>query len=234
MAMWAAQLIVEASNADEIWWESQLVNIPPWTYEDYLTVHNAAVGYAGGHGPNIIRLGQGQDPDPDYGNYFLVGRAGLVFDISDPALIGATITSATLSLYGLTDESVIDFDMTLVSGADLSDVFVDANYGDLLNAITSYGSLNTSGFLVEGWNVITLNAAGIAVLQVALASGVIRFGIRSSRDIASTEPPPYPPDWETVDLYDHTVTNKKPKLTINYQAFGGGGVVQAMGILLNN
>ena len=143
---------------------------------------------------------------------FYVMRDALIFDTPVPS--GAVITGATLSLYGREDCSDTDFDIVIVSGADLADILVKEDYGDLLNAITSFGQLTSVGLVIEGWNVITLNALGVAAIT---KGGTTRFGLRSSRDISITTPKLNAGDAdESVRVYDHTVANKKPKLTITY------------------
>ena len=149
-----------------------------------------------------------------------IWRGGLVFDPSTSIPSGITVVSAILSLYGENNYSDTDFDITLVSGADLADTFVNADYLELLNDTASLGSINTSAFLVEAWNNITLNAAGIAAVQTAINTGIkIRFGLRSSRDISATNP-----DLgggagyydEYIEAYGFNTVGKYPKLTITY------------------
>lgn len=118
----------------------------------------------------------------DHGYY--VYRGGLVFDTS---IIpdSATIIETTLLLYGQTDGSDTDFDIVIVSGADLADTFVAADYGELLDDTISRGSINTSSFITNGYNKISLNAIGIGEIS---KTGNTRFGLRSSRDIDSITP----------------------------------------------
>ena len=172
-----------------------------WDTGSYLTAHDAAdanvdIGIVlNNYG---FRVGQADS--------YNVYRAGLVFDTSSiPS--DATINGATLSLMGETNAAEADFDITIVSGTDLADTFVVADYGDLLNEITSLGSLTTVGFLLEGWNVLT-----ISDLTKITKAGITRFGLRSSRDISSTPTVAY----EYVVCYGSNTTNKKPRLTVTY------------------
>lgn len=225
-----AVAVIEATNSEVIYRESQVIG---GLYESYSTVHDSAIGtdLQGG----LISFGQAhryniESFPPAYGDYFFIGRAGFVFDLSSlPS--GAIIAAATLSLYGMSDYSdTADFNITIVSGVDLGNTFVIADYGDLLNDTTSFGALTTVGFLLENWNIITLNATGVAAVQAALANGVIRFGLRSSRDISSTTPkidPNY--NDEYVNFYSHSTANKKPKLTITYSAGEEAGVITIKG-----
>ncbi len=172
----------------------------------YATVHDVASG-------NLVINDDAIQVCNAFTNpYYFLYRGALVFDTTLlPA--GATITAITLSLYGHTDKSDTDVDITIVDGSDLADTFVVADYGDLLDEVTSYGEYDTSGFTAEAYNVITLNAAGIAALQTAITAGAkIRFGLRTSTDIANTTPT----DREWVSYYGSDTIGKKPKLTITY------------------
>ena len=153
-------------------------------------------------------------------DWFDIWRAGLVFDPSSIP-VGATIISAILSLYGQGDTSDTDFDVVLVSGADLADTLVAADYGDLLAVTTSMGSFNTSSLVLEGWNSITLSATALAALQAAInAANKIRFGLRSSRDIDGISPQLGGEDFyqEFAGFYGSDISGKKPKLAVVYQA----------------
>jgi len=98
-----------------------------------------------------------------------VERSGVVFDTSTiPA--DATITSATLSVQYAASSGDMSFNVTIVSGVDLGDTIVAADYGDLVNDTTSFGEALASDLDSAGYHNTT------------------RFGIRSSRDISSTAP----------------------------------------------
>jgi len=113
-----------------------------------------------------------------------VERSGVVFDTSTiPA--DATITSATLSVQYAASSGDMSFNVTIVSGVDLGDTIVAADYGDLVNDTTSFGEALASDLDSAGYHNIDLNATGIAAIVKA---GTTRFGIRSSRDISSTAP----------------------------------------------
>lgn len=148
---------------------------------------------------------------------YSVYRGGLEFDLT--SLSGKTVISAILKLYGGVDNSGTDFDMTIVSGVSLANPFVAADFGDLLLATTSFGSLSTSGFLVNDWNIITLNTDGVTAIIAAIGSGVIRFGLRSSIDIANSAPTGV----ETVTVIGMTVTKiTSPRLVVTYSVPGLG------------
>ena len=119
---------------------------------------------------------------------YQIERAGLVF----PCALNPSLT--LLAAYVFILPSSIDtaggnFDLTLVSGADLGDTLNVWDYGDLLSATTPFGSINTAdlraGVGVEQWVVIPLNAAGLAAITMGVH---VRFGVRHSGDIANSVP----------------------------------------------
>ena len=151
---------------------------------------------------NIIEAGQ----DEAGGNYD-IGRGALVFPI--PA--GCIVNSATLRLKAQGDFLDNAFDLVLVSGIDLADIFVDADYGDLLGAAI-FGSVPLpAGNIGTGWYDIILNALALAAINAA-AGGNVRFGVRSSRDIAAIEPPVATSEWANFD----GTPGSKPELLLPF------------------
>ena len=141
-------------------------------------------------------------------------RGCLVFDTSSIPPT-AVINAVTISVMGRNDVTIAsDFDITIVSGVDLADIFVAADYGELLNDIISFGELTTVGFLLEDWNIIPLNALGIAAINIG---GTTRFGLRSSRDIATIDPKGNGGNWyEWIAFYGMDTAGKEPRLTVTY------------------
>ncbi len=153
-----------------------------------------------------IRLGQYGS-----GGFFELYRAALFFDTSSLAE-DANITAATISIYGSGDDSSTDFNITLVSGAELDDPLVSSDYyPDLYLATESRGTLSTVSFKTNGYNNISFNSAGISEIS---KTGTTKFGLRSSRDINYYEP------WTTerISFYANEIadSNKKPKLSVTY------------------
>jgi len=143
----------------------------------YATAHDDTDGFVSQDG-NTIEVNNSLA-----GGVYYVYRNGLVFDTS--AITGG-ILSAKISVYGVdVNIAFSDFDIVIVSGADLVDVFVSADYGELLNEVTSFGSLSASSFNIGAWNDITLNSQGIAAIN---KGGTTRFGIRNSKDIDNVTP----------------------------------------------
>lgn len=117
-------------------------------------------------------------------NGYNVSRGGLFFDTS--ALPnGCAIISATLTLTIASSYTGVAFDLTLVSGADFGASLVAGDFGDLLDDITSYGAVSTTGWSIDTAADITINAAGLATIS---KTGVTKWGLRSSRDISDTTP----------------------------------------------
>lgn len=188
---------------------------------DYDTCHGAADAHHYSYDSVHFFLGQRYySPAGEYSIF----RVVLFFDAS--ALPDdAKIKSATLSLYGEPDQdhSETDFDITVVDGSDAHDPITSADYGALLDEITSYGTLNTLGFITTGYNNIVLNAAGIAAIS---KTGVTQFAVRGSTDISKSEPS----DYQYVACWSADKGDGyKPKLTIAYTTVKGNpGIRQAI------
>lgn len=116
---------------------------------------------------------------------FYVFRGFLFFDTSSIP-DSATITSATLSLYGATDFSATNFDVVVTNGQPTypHDPMAIGDY-DKTNYSGSGGSFNTGTFTTTGYNNITLNATGISWIS---KTGTTKLTLRSSLDIAGTSP----------------------------------------------
>jgi len=143
--------------------------------------------------------------------YYGISRAFLYFDTSE--LSGATIQSATLSLYGRVDDTTVDFNITIQDGQpnyphdplQLGD-YAKGNYSG------NGGQFDTTGFTTSGYNSIILNDAGISYIN---KKGTTKLCLRSDRDIAGTEVmldnPEYVLTWSNEKGEGY-----KPKLTITY------------------
>lgn len=181
------------------------------SHANYANAQASATGYFDGSA-DIAYVGQSV-PGATYG----VRRGVLFFDTSDlPA--GCTITSAVLSLYGSDDLSTDDFDIVVVSGADLTPPldFSGTHYGDLLDEITSMGSMNSAGWSTAGYNDITLNVVGRAAIS---RTGLTKLALRASTDISATQPS----NSEQVEWWTSRETEtgeRRPKLVINYVLTG--------------
>ena len=113
-----------------------------------------------------------------------IERGYLEFDTSDIDA-GENILEAFVLVYM---SSSIDraWDLVLVDNGAVEIPLEKADYGALETmgeSGTDYGSVAATG--VPGWHIISLNAAGIAHIQ---KEGTTRFALRSSRDIAASDP----------------------------------------------
>jgi len=119
--------------------------------------------------------------------YYTVWRVFLPFDSTSlPA--NAIVLSATLKLYGHGDYSDDEFDVVIVEGPDIGEGSLDFDDYDEFGT-TSFGSLNTTALAVGAWNTFTINATGVAFINVAIQSGNIFFALRSGEDLNNTAPP---------------------------------------------
>lgn len=171
-----------------------------------------------------MRVGQQGGDD---GNAYAVARAVVSFDLS--ALpINAVISAAVLSLYGKvgSDGNDSEFNIVVVSAKNIGTTLVAADYGELLDETTSMGSFTctTAGsFVSTGYNVIALNAIGIADI---VRGGITRFALRSNRDISVTTPKINGNYYiEDVTFWGNNKTDQEPKLTIAYASGEGSGVI---------
>ncbi len=140
---------------------------------------------------------------------FNILRGALFFDTSSLP-DDATINSAVLSLYGTSDNSSADFDITMVDGSGLNQPLQDTDYGYLGSQNVSGGSFNTSGFSTLGYNDIPLNETGLGWIS---KTGITKLGLRSSRDIAAIAPSTL----EFVTVYpSEEGEGYRPKLVVTY------------------
>jgi hypothetical protein len=142
---------------------------------------------------------------------YTVHRLFLFFDTS-AIPDDATVTSATLSLYGKTDLSTTDFLMTVQNGQPTypTDPLATTDYNKAYYSDDG-GSLTTDGLSTVAYNDITLNSTGESWISL---TGTTKLCVRSSRDIAGTTPTGN--EYVQVYLAEETGTSKDPKLTVNY------------------
>jgi hypothetical protein len=147
----------------------------------YLTAQESSDADAVWYGGSWMRVGQATGFD--------VWRGFLYFDTTSlPS--NAVIDSAKLHLYLNANQSATDFDLVLVEGGDLPDPPDELMYGDMYNFTTALNSTwNTSsipGSPGTAYEIeLTLNSTGEESL---VREGYTKFGLRSSLDIAATQP----------------------------------------------
>jgi len=148
----------------------------------------------------------------DYTQY-RIDRAYAYFDTS-AIPDSAEIWSAYLKLYGSTDNSTTDFNITVQSGMPTypTDPPAATDFNKTYYSGDG-GSLSTSGFSTTGYNTITLNSTGLGWIN---KTGTSKFCLRSSRDIAATTPTG--DEYVTVYTNEQTGTSQDPQLVVNYTA----------------
>ncbi|MBA7704726.1 hypothetical protein ES703_113544 [subsurface metagenome] len=129
---------------------------------------------------NIVRIRAGTGPIGEC--YYELYRAIMLFDMS--VAIGHTVAIATLHIWGLDKEDNADKVpwLAVFSSNPASNItLIPADHltlGDtLLSDIIAYPDFDAAG-----WNIFTLNAAGIALINAALgADGIVKLGFREAR-----------------------------------------------------
>lgn len=177
----------------------------------YATVWAAATGtVTAGLTTTLI----GQQFNVDYYIY----RSFFFFDTS--ALPDtAAIISAFLALYGQSDGSTTDFDITIQNGQPTypHDPMVIGDYAKA-NYAGDGGSFNTAGFSTVAYNNINLNATGLTWIS---KTGTTKLAVRSSRDIAGTAADPF--EYVFVYASEEAGVNKDPYLSVTYSLSVSGG-----------
>jgi len=196
-------------------------------------VYNQDISYAAtrddteGIGAATNRLYVGQTL-ANYGVY----RAFASFAI--PAMTACS--ACNLLLYGHTNGSTTDFNIyihssTYVDAPTITDFplfdgrrTAQADNGTILN-----DAWNSSGFNLNGWNTITLNASGRADVLGA-QGGTLKLCLISKEDYDNSEPA----DDEYLMFESSRTVNKEPYLDITYTALipqAVGGVLTLVGAL---
>ena len=146
--------------------------------DNYTTAHDSPSASHVNNTRTYMTLGQ------DNTTPYKIYRDGLQFDTSKLPF-NASISSATLYFRVKSDSSTTDFNITLVEGSSLSSPMVTADYENLYDSVTSFGALTTAGISTSAYSSIDLTAEGLAQI---VRSGITKFGVRSSLDIAGTAP----------------------------------------------
>jgi len=138
-----------------------------------------------------IRCGSG----PIGACYYQLYRSVMLFDMS--VNLGCVVTTAKIHLWGLDkedDDNVVPWLAVFSSNPASNTTLIPADHltlGDTpLSDIIAYPDFDPAG-----WNILTLNAAGIALINAALAGdGIVKLGFREARFDAADIPP-----WPTTN-----------------------------------
>jgi len=192
--------------------DAGLISGPEAAYATARTQANAdsITAQATGH-----KVGQAKEGDTGYYVY----RVCLLFDCA--ALQGTTASAGKITLYESASSINDTQSMYIVTGADVADTgVVVADFGELIDETTSWGSITSTDWIGPGDKDITLNAAGLVALQTAInAGGLLKLALRSGHDINNT------PDAGFIERNyfvlagpaDITPT-RRPRLIVTYKA----------------
>ena len=157
--------------------------------------------------------------------WFWLQRGVVGFNTSNlPAR--ATISSATLSLHGITkgDDLGITPNINIYSATLTDDGDISPTDADLLTNYRAFGDTPFSTVIaygdwdVFGWNDFVLNAAGIANIS---KTGITNFGIRNANhDVADVEPGwiAFEESYLTWWAVDYLAGLFAPKLTVIFES----------------
>lgn len=179
--------------------------------------------YPGAGGYSVARNGTGNliDGSGSTGGYVGQSKSGsfssvfesfISFDTSSIPT-GATINSATLSLYGIGDFSTTDFTLEArVHDWGATMTTADFVAGGSLSGKTRVATLSSSGFTVSGYNTMTED--GTNLRSNINKGGITRFVICSNRTVSNTTPTGN--EFVTISLGATTGNSQDPKLVITY------------------
>lgn len=166
---------------------------------DSTTDDNLTVEYS----TTTLKLGQDNTTGVSW-----IWRPVLVFDTSslDPRTI---ISAATISIWGTTDETDVDDNITVVEAGDVHNPLVAADFDVLWYQTENLSTgFDTSGFTTGAYNTLTLNTTGISKIQT---NGYSVFGLRTEREIAGNDP-----DGDEWVKFASSESAHPPKLTLTY------------------
>lgn len=173
----------------------------------YNTCHGAISGDAVSDSTTTMVIGQYESLEP----LFYIHRGFFFFDTS--TLAGTTISDAVLGLYGSTDNSDVDFNVTIQNGQPTypRDPLVVGDYSKLLYSGNG-GYFDTSGFSTSAYNNITLNADGRSWIN---KTNTTKLCVRGSTDI-NRDAPTFPNDENVFIWTSEKGSGYQPFLKVTY------------------
>ncbi len=153
---------------------------------DYNTCHNAASGSVGPYNDDGFGLGLSAGQQSTYvGVIFMSARIDRgVVEFNTASLSGFTILEAFLLFKSELIYNNNAWKLNLVNNNGVTCPVEATDYGELHNATTLMANELDMEAPV-GWKTFELNATGLAAIN---KTGVTRFGLRSNRDVAGTDP----------------------------------------------
>ncbi|MCJ7425133.1 hypothetical protein MUP01_12835, partial [Candidatus Bathyarchaeota archaeon] len=193
VSSWTASLNTRTWSSGTPWTENLQTRIWATTSTFYITtgendgdVYGWNVSYAIAH--DVAKYAFDYYDDDTVGQYkynlyYSVYRTFLKFDTS-AIPFGATITNASLGLYGdpLYDYSDADFIVSLQKWTDDTPITLD-DFNEFDGINYDDGNYNSSNFIKGSYNMIT-----ISNFELITESGNSLICVRSSKDISSTPP----------------------------------------------
>lgn len=135
---------------------------------------------------------------------------------------GATISSATLSLYGIAKIDTASFapDINIYSSNPASNVALENGDYDSLGSTAFSTTITYANFNDAGYNDFALNGNSDPSRTLGLAAisktGISKFGTRNaSYDVANTAPT-WAEGYALLDIKPSNSTGNKPKLVVTY------------------
>lgn len=180
---------------------------------NYTTSHDAVSGTVSSSAVDF-QFGQQKHSN---GNYY-IWRGFFPFDTS--AITDTDIvSSATFSVYGTNKLDITGLApvATVVSNAQtLNTVLATTDYNDL--GTTGYATVSYASYSTSAYNDFSLDANGLAQLSL---TGFSKFGLRTDKDIGSSQPGGNLTSQFYAYAADQTGTTNDPKLVIVHAAAGG-------------
>lgn len=188
------------------------------TSGSWTTLRNASTGtLALATDANIVVCQASNNSFADGKQY--VDRGYFAFDLSSiPA--ASTITAATLNLHVTGVTTTAGGAVCVVAGSQAStSTLATTDFGNV--GSTEYATrVNFSAITNNAYNILTLNATGIAALQSGIA-GFVKLALRSSFDLDDSMPTASQASQITTDMSEQTGTTSDPFLSVTYGAIPG-------------
>jgi len=141
----------------------------------------------------------------------------------------SALNSATFMFYGMSNSSIVDFEIYLHTSTYTAPVSADdfIVFDGRRAAMTHNGTIlndvwNSNGFALD-WNTIYFNAAGLAAI-LAKKNSTFKMAAISKRDYIFTTPE----DEEYVVFYGSGTSGKEPYLSITFTPPGFAGKVSGV------
>lgn len=188
-------------------------NYVPAGSPDWATIHDATDG--------TEVYDSNSDAYPAYlhmsgGKWIIITRGIFLFD-TDSLPDGATITSANLSLWGVSIAATNSLTrVNVFSSNPASDTALSTADYDVLGTTAFSTEKSPAGIVINAYNVWELNASGLAAIN---KTGITKFGVRESHYDA---PNVAPPSGLGINIQFRVGTAEdaahKPTLTVVYSA----------------